>query len=56
MGLRHCPECLQLRLEERLVDLALVDRHTFLDAHPNHFLPVDPELLRELIGREVVRN
>src|SRR5215211_2135958 len=54
MRLRHRRERLQLRLEERLVDLALVDRHTFLDAHPNHFLPVDAELLRKLIGRQVI--
>src|SRR6188474_2264038 len=54
MMLRHRPERFQLRCKECLVDLALVDRHTFLDAHPNHFLPVDAELLRKLVGRQVI--
>ena len=56
MRLGHRPERFELRLEERLVDLALVDRHAFLDAHPDHFLPVDAELLRKLIGRQVIRH
>jgi len=47
---------LQLRLEERLVDLALVDRHTFLDTDADDLLAVDPQFLRQLLGREVVRH
>src|SRR5436190_22136525 len=45
---------LQLRLEERLVDLAVVDRHPFLAADLEDFLAVDLELLRQLLGRQVV--
>src|SRR5688572_8324174 len=56
MRLRHRAQCLELGREQGLVDLALVDRHAFLDAHPNYFLPVDPEFLRELFGREVIRH
>src|SRR5215213_11573205 len=47
---------LQLRLEEELVDLALMDRHALLEAHPDHFLPVDAKLLRQLLRRQVVRH
>ena len=54
--LRQRAERLQLRLEEVLVDLAVVDRHPFLHAHPDHLLLVDPQLLRELFGREVIRH
>ena len=56
MRLGHRAQRLELRLEEGLVDLALVDRYAFLDAHANDFLPVDSELLRELFGRQVVRH
>ena len=52
--LGHGSQRLELRLEERLVDLALVDRHAFLDADPDHFLPVDAQLLRELVRRQVI--
>src|SRR5207247_63582 len=45
---------LQLRLEERLVDLALVDRNAFLAADLEDFLPLDSELLRQLLRRQVV--
>ena len=54
-GLRR-PDRLQLRLEEVFVDLAVVDRHALLDAHPDHLLPVDLELLRQFFGREVIRH
>ncbi len=54
--LGHRPDCLQLGRKEGLVDLALVDGHAFFDAHPNHFLPVDAELLRKLIGRQMIRH
>src|SRR5215210_9406810 len=56
MWLRHRAQGFQLGREEGLVDLALVDGYAFLDAHPNHFLPVDAELLRKLIGRQVIRH
>src|SRR5438067_2209208 len=49
-------ERLQLRLEEVLVDLAVVDRHALLHTHPDHLLLVDPQLLRKLLGREVIRH
>src|SRR5205807_289343 len=48
--------CLQLRLEEVLVDLSLIDRHALFDAHPDHVLPVETELLRQFFGREVIRH
>src|ERR671916_101402 len=54
--LRQGAERLQLRLEERLVDLPLVDRHALLDADADYLLPLDSELLRKLVGREVVRH
>ena len=54
MRLGHGAQRLELRLEERLVDLALVDRHAFLDADADHFLPVDAQLLRELVRRQVI--
>ncbi len=53
---RQSSEGFELGLEECLVDLALVDRHAFLEAHSDHFLALDPELLREFLGREVVRH
>src|SRR6478672_13341759 len=49
-------ECLQLRLEEVLVDLPLIDRHALFDAHPDHLLPVETELFRQFFGREVIRH
>src|SRR5437763_855793 len=52
--MRHGAERLELCLEQRLVDLALVDRNALLDTEADHFLPVDPELLGELVRREVV--
>ena len=54
--LGHRPERLQLRLEERLVDLAVVDRDRLLHADLDHLLAIDPELLRQLLRREVVRH
>jgi hypothetical protein len=47
---------LQLRLEEELVDLALVDRDAFLEADTDHLRAIDPELLRQLFRREVIRH
>jgi len=55
LGLRR-PECLQLRLEEVLVDLPVVDRHALFDAHLDHLLPVETELFRQFFGREVIRH
>src|SRR2546430_1204645 len=52
--LRRCADRFELRLEERLVDLALIDRDTLLDAELDHFGPLDAELLRELLWRQVV--
>src|SRR5439155_12186766 len=54
MAMRHGAERLELCLEQRLVDLALVDRNALLDTEADHFLPVDPELLGKLVRREVV--
>ena len=45
---------LELRLEERLVDLALVDRHALLDAEADDVLPLHADLLGELLRRQVV--
>jgi hypothetical protein len=56
VGLRDGPERLELRLEQGLVDLALVDRHAFLHADPDHFHPVDAELLGQLLWRQVIRH
>src|SRR6266550_4555211 len=50
------PQRLELRLEQCLVDLALVDGHAFLDADADDLLAVDPQFLRQLLGREVVRH
>src|SRR5205809_816380 len=52
--LGHRPDRLQLGLEEELVDLSLVDRHALLDAELDDLLAIHPELLRELLGRQVV--
>ncbi len=46
----------ELRLEQRLVDLPLVDRDRLLDAESDDLLTVDSELLRQLLGRQVVRH
>ena len=46
----------ELSLEEGLVDLALVDRHAFLHTDADHLLAIDSHLLRELLGRQVVRH
>src|SRR5207248_8037654 len=46
----------ELRLEEELVDLSLIDRHPLLHADPDHLLPIDSELLRQFFGREVIRH
>jgi hypothetical protein len=54
--LGHRPERLQLRLEEELVDLSLVDRDAFLHADPDHLLPVDSELLGQFFRRQVIRH
>src|SRR6266498_403980 len=45
------PQRLELRLEQRLVDLALIDGHAFLDADADDLLAVDPEFLGQLLGR-----
>src|SRR5581483_3144512 len=42
--------------KEVLVDLSLINRHALFDAHPDHLLPVDLELLRQFFGREVIRH
>ena len=54
--LRHGAQRLELRGKQRLVDLALVDRDRFLHANLDHLLPIDPKLLRQLLGRQVVRH
>ncbi len=48
------PNRLELCLEEVLVDLALVDRDAFRDADPDDRLAVHVELLRKLVGRQVI--
>jgi hypothetical protein len=45
-----------LSLEEVLVDLAVVDGDALLDAKLDDRLAIDAELLRELLGRQVVRH
>ena len=40
----------QMRLEEGLVDLALVDRDVLFDADPDHLCAVDPDLLDSSSG------
>src|SRR3990170_2623245 len=54
--LRDAADGLELGLEQGLVDLAVVDRDALLDAEPDDRLAVDTELLRELLGRQVVRH
>src|SRR6478672_5785091 len=46
------PHC----LEERLVDLAVIDRYVLLETQPDDLLAVDSVLLRELLGRQVIRH
>ena len=53
---RHGAQRLELRREERLVDLALVDRHALLDADADDLLAVDAELLGQLFRRQMVRH
>src|SRR3954454_5568528 len=43
-------------LEEGLVDLAVVDRHVLLEAEPDDLLAIHAVLLRELLGRQVIRH
>ena len=50
------PDCLELCLEQVLVDLALVDRDAFRDAELDDRFAVHVELLRELVGRQVIRH
>src|SRR5439155_23639542 len=52
--LRGGADRVELRLEERLVDLALVDRDPLLETEADHFQPLDPELLGQLLRRQVV--
>src|SRR6185436_771707 len=47
---------LELGLEQMLVDLALVDRDALRDTEPDDRLAVHVELLRELLGRQVIRH
>ena len=54
--LRERADRLQLRPEERLVDLALIDRHTLLHAEADDLLPVHSKLLRQLLRRQMVRH
>src|SRR4029079_18829291 len=42
--------------EQILVDLALVDRDALRDTEPDDRLAVHVELLRELLGRQVIRH
>src|SRR5215831_13477362 len=51
---RSCADRLVRCLEERLVDLPVVDRNAFLDADADDLFAVDPHLLGELVGRQVV--
>src|SRR6185312_6311759 len=41
-------------LEQRLVDLALIDRHVLLDADADDLGPLDSDFLRQLLGGEMV--
>ena len=47
---------LHLCLEEVLVDLALVNRDALLDAELDDRIAVHAELVRELLGRQVIRH
>src|SRR6185312_9763842 len=46
----------ELGLEQVLVDLALVNRDALRDTEPDDRLAVHVELLRELLGRQVIRH
>ena len=48
------PDRLELRGEQRLVDLAVVDRDALLEADPDHVFTIDAGLLRQLVRRQVV--
>src|SRR5262249_46140445 len=43
-----------MRLEERLVDLALVDRNMLLDADPDHLCAVEADFLGQFLGRQMI--
>src|SRR3954471_12187516 len=43
-------------VEQRLVDLAVVDGHMLPDADPDDLLAFDPELLGDLFRRQVIRH
>ena len=47
-------DSLELCLEEELVDLALIDRHAFLDTEPDHVVTIEPELFGQLFRRQVI--
>src|SRR4051794_14279859 len=51
-----CARCFELRLEERLVDLAVVDRDPLFETYPDHLLPIDLQLCGQLFGRQMVRH
>ena len=51
---RQRAESLELCVEERLVDLPVIDRNMLFDADPDHFLAFDPDLFGELIWRQMV--
>jgi hypothetical protein len=51
-----CACRLELCREESLVDLPLIDRNTLLEAETDHLLAIHVHLLRQLLGRQVVRH
>src|SRR4029450_2086226 len=53
---RRCACRLELRCEEGLVDLALVDRDALLETEADHLLAIHVHLLRQLLWRQVVRH
>ena len=52
--LRERVDRAEMGLEERLVDLALVDRDMLLDADPDHLRAVEADFLRKLLGRQMI--
>src|ERR671939_2099899 len=54
--LRRRAQRLELCLEQGLVDLPLVDRNALLDADADDLAPLDAQLLRQLVRRQVVRH
>src|SRR5918911_938105 len=54
--LRRGAQRLELCLEQGLVDLPLVDRDALLDADADDLAPVDAQLLRQLVRRQVIRH